>query len=110
MIPEHSGFKNLRTRMSNSLDTCGLKPYPETHVNVDNVCELTSKRLRTDFYMFANSHQRRLRNDRHYYNLSKLSQDCNRISTHNCYYKQDVNNNYCTSVISPDKALLSLEG
>ena len=55
MIPEHSGFKNLRTRMSNSLDTCGLKPYAETHVNVDNVCELTSKRLRTDFYTFANS-------------------------------------------------------
>ena len=55
MIPEHSGFKILRTGMSNSLDTCGLKPYPETHVNVDNVCELTSKRLRTDFYTFANS-------------------------------------------------------
>ena len=107
MIPEHGGFKNLRTRMSNSLDTCGLKLYPETHVNVDNVCELTSTRLRTHRRRLRND---RWRNDRHYYNLSKLSQDCNRISTHNCCYKQDVNNNYCTSVISPDKALLSLEG
>ena len=45
-------------------ETCGLYAQMLTseiwtelasiHMNVDNVCELTSKRLRTDFYTFAN--------------------------------------------------------